>query len=54
MARHSFWKGYLKLSLMTCSVSMMPAILDEERVKFRTLNHKTGKRIVGRYCARAF
>jgi DNA end-binding protein Ku len=54
MASHSFWKGYLKLSVVTCLVSMMPAISNEERVKFRTLNRKTGKRVVGRFCARAF
>lgn len=42
MAPRSFWKGYLKLSLVTCRVSMIPAVTDDEKVRFRTLNAKTG------------
>jgi len=49
MASRSFWKGYLKLSLVTCPVAMMPATSEEEKVRFRTLNGKTGNPVVSRY-----
>ncbi|MHC1547698.1 non-homologous end joining protein Ku [Phyllobacterium sp. K27] len=49
MAPRSFWKGYLKLSLVTCPVAMAPATTDNEKVKFRTLNRKTGNRVVSQY-----
>ncbi|HEV7717493.1 MAG TPA: Ku protein [Arsenicitalea sp.] len=49
MAPRSFWKGYLKLSLVTCPVAMMPVISDSEKVRFHTLNRKTGNRIQSRY-----
>ena len=49
MASRSFWKGYLKLSLVTCPVAMMPATSEEEKVRFRTLNGKTGNTVVSRY-----
>jgi DNA end-binding protein Ku len=45
----SFWKGYLKLSLVTCPVSMMPATSESEKVRFHTLNQKTGNRVVSQY-----
>lgn len=48
MAPRPFWKGYLKLSLVTCPVAMAPATSDGEKVKFHTLNRKTGNRIVTR------
>jgi DNA end-binding protein Ku len=34
MAPRSFWKGYLKLSLVTCPVAMVPVRSDNEKVKF--------------------
>ncbi len=49
MAPRTFWKGYLKLSLVTCPVTMMPALTDQEKVRFHTLNAKTGNRVVSRY-----
>lgn len=49
MAPRAFWKGYLKLSLVTCPVAMSPAISQEDKVRFRTLNGKTGNPIVSRY-----
>lgn len=49
MAPRSFWKGYLKLSLVTCPVAMTPAISQEDKVRFRTLNSKTGNPVVSRY-----
>ncbi|TCR68243.1 Ku protein [Bosea sp. BK604] len=49
MAPRTFWKGYLKLSLVTCPVAMMPAHSDSEKVRFHTLNRKTGNRIQSRF-----
>lgn len=49
MAPRSFWKGYLKLSLVTCPVAMMPATSENEKVRFHTLNRKTGDRVVTQY-----
>ncbi len=49
MAPRSFWKGYLKLSLVTCPVAMATATSDNEKVRFHTLNRNTGNRIVSRY-----
>lgn len=44
-----YWKGYLKLSLVTCPVSMTPATSESEKVRFHTLNKETGNRVVSRY-----
>ena len=49
MAPRTFWKGYLKLSLVTCPVAMMPATSDGEKVRFHTLNRATGNRIESHY-----
>ena len=49
MAPRTFWKGYLKLSLVTCPVAMMPATTASEKVSFRTLNSDTGNRVESRY-----
>ncbi|WP_158929714.1 Ku protein [Acidisphaera sp. S103] len=49
MAPRPFWRGYLKLSLVTCSVAMTPAITENERVRFHTLNRKTGHRVASQY-----
>ncbi|MBZ7927057.1 Ku protein (plasmid) [Ensifer adhaerens] len=49
MAPRTFWKGYLKLSLVTCPVALTPAISENEKVRFHTLNRKTGNRVESRY-----
>lgn len=49
MAPRPFWKGYLKLSLVTCPVAMTPATSDSEKVRFHTLNRKTNNRVVSQY-----
>ncbi|WP_367718749.1 Ku protein [Nitratireductor sp. GISD-1A_MAKvit] len=49
MAPRSFWKGYLKLSLVTCPVAMTPATSENEKVRFHTLNARTGNRVVSQY-----
>jgi DNA end-binding protein Ku len=49
MAPRPYWKGYLKLSLVTCPVSLTPATSDRERVRFHTINAETGHRVRSRY-----
>ena len=49
MARRNYWSGYLKLSLVTCPVAMMPATTEGEKVRFHTLNRKTQNRVASRY-----
>lgn len=49
MAVRPYWKGYLKLSLVTCPVRMMPATTENEKVKFRTLNRATNNPVVSHY-----
>lgn len=49
MAPRTFWKGYMKLSLVTCPVTMMPATTEGEKVRFHTLNAKTGNRVTSQY-----
>jgi DNA end-binding protein Ku len=49
MAPRSFWKGYLKLSLVTCPVAMIPATTESEKIRFHTLNRETGNRVVSQY-----
>ncbi|MBY4593300.1 MULTISPECIES: Ku protein [Rhizobium] len=48
MAR-PYWKGYLKLSLVTCPVNMTPATSESAKVRFHTLNKETGNRVVSQY-----
>lgn len=49
MAVRPYWKGYLKLSLVTCPVQMMPATSDSEKVRFHTINRDTRNRVVSHY-----
>ena len=46
---HSYWKGYLKLSLVTCPVAMSPATSEAEKLRFHTLNRETGNRVISQY-----
>lgn len=41
----STWKGYLKLSMVSCAVALYNATSSAERVSFNTLNRKTGNRL---------
>ena len=40
-----FWKGYLKLSLVSCPIALYTATSSSERVTFRQINKKTGNRL---------
>lgn len=45
MAPRANWKGYLRLSLVSCPVALYPATSDTEKVSFNQLNRNTGHRI---------
>ena len=45
MAPRANWKGYLKLSLVSCSVALFPATTTRERVRFNIINRETGNRV---------
>jgi DNA end-binding protein Ku len=49
VAVRPYWRGYLKLSLVTCAVTLSPATTQGEKVRFHTLNRKTGERIHTQY-----
>lgn len=49
MAPRPYWKGYLKLSLVTCPVALTPATSEREKVRFHTVNAQTGHRVRSRY-----
>jgi DNA end-binding protein Ku len=45
MAARANWKGFLRLSLVTCPVALFPATSDAEKISFNQINRKTGHRI---------
>src|SRR6266481_4690135 len=45
MAPRAYWKGYLKLSLVSCPIALYPASSSSERVSFNRINKKTGHRL---------
>jgi DNA end-binding protein Ku len=45
MAPRAYWKGYLKLSLVSCPIAIFPATSEREKISFHQLNKKTGHRI---------
>jgi len=45
MAPRASWKGYLKLSLVSCPIALYTATSSGERVAFRQINKKTGNRL---------
>lgn len=45
MAPRAYWKGYLKLSLVSCPIALSPATSASERISFRQINKKTGNRL---------
>lgn len=49
MARQTFWKGYLKLSLVTAAVTLTPATTESNKVRFHVLNRRTKNRVESRY-----
>jgi DNA end-binding protein Ku len=45
MAPRANWKGFLRLSLVTCPVALYPATSDAEKISFNRINRNTGHRI---------
>ena len=45
MAPRANWKGYLKLSLVSCAVNLYPASSSTARVSFNMVNRKTGNKL---------
>lgn len=45
MAPRAYWKVYLRLSLVSCPVSLFPATSESEKVSFHQINRQTGNRI---------
>jgi DNA end-binding protein Ku len=45
MAPRANWKGYLKLSLVSCGIALFPATTTSERVRFNVINRETGNRV---------
>jgi DNA end-binding protein Ku len=43
--RRAFWKGYLKLSLVTCGVALYPASSKSQKTRFHQINRNTGNRL---------
>jgi len=45
MAPRAYWKGSLKLSLVTCPVLLYPASTSVEKTRFHMINRDTGNRL---------
>ena len=45
MAPRAYWKGYLKLSLVSCPIALFPATSEREKISFHQINKGTGNRI---------
>ena len=45
MAPRAYWKGYLRLSLVSCPIQLFPAASEREKVRFHQINRNTGNRI---------
>src|SRR3954452_24473407 len=45
MAPRAHWKGYLRLSLVSCPIALFPATSPGGRVSFNQINSKTGNRV---------
>ena len=45
MAPRANWKGFLRLSLVTCPIALFPATSESEKISFNQINKKTGHRI---------
>jgi hypothetical protein len=45
VAPRAYWKGYLKLSLVSCPIALYPATSQREKISFHQINKETGNRI---------
>src|SRR5262249_57858311 len=44
-APRAYWKGYLKLSPVTCPIALSPASSQAEKTHFHQINRRTGHRL---------
>lgn len=49
MAPRANWKGYLKLSLVSCPIALFPVASESERISFHLINRATGNRLRQQY-----
>lgn len=45
MAPRAYWKGFLRLSLVSCPIQLFPATSESEKIKFNQINKETSNRI---------
>jgi DNA end-binding protein Ku len=45
VAPRAYWKGFLKLSLVSCPIALFPATSERDKISFHQLNKDTGHRI---------
>ena len=45
MAPRAYWKGYLRLSLVSCPIQLFPATTERDKISFNQINKDTGNRI---------
>ena len=45
MAARANWKGFLKLSLVSCSIALVQATSSRDKIRFNIVNRKTGNRV---------
>src|SRR3954467_15850605 len=42
MAPRAYWKGFLRLSLVSCPILLYPATSEREKIRFHQLHKQTG------------
>ena len=45
MAPRAYWKGFLRLSLVSCPIQLFPATTERDKISFNQINRETGNRI---------
>jgi DNA end-binding protein Ku len=45
VAPRAYWKGYLRLSLVSCPIALYPATSERDKITFNQINRATGHRI---------
>jgi DNA end-binding protein Ku len=45
VAPRAYWKGYLRLSLVSCPIALYPATSERDKISFNQINRATGHRV---------
>ena len=45
MAPRAYWKGFLRLSLVSCPILLYPATSEREKIHFHQIHKETGNRV---------